>query len=89
MKREKQAATQAAKELVRELAAWEEHRDELVRTAAGQWVLIREGQVVGAFPDEKKAFDHGYRQYGLVPFLVRRITEQDEPVEILSLWIAR
>lgn len=68
-------------------ATWEAHRDELLQTAAGKWVLIHQDQIGGIYHCQQDACDQGYRQYGLVPFLVHKITDSDEPVEILSPWI--
>lgn len=65
-----------------ELATWEHHRDDLVRQAEGQWVLIYQSDVLGIFANERDAVSAGYRQLGLVPFLVQKIAEVDEVVQL-------
>ena len=59
--------------LTKELETFDEHRDELVANSAGKYVLIGGDKVVAVFESYSDALDHGYREFGLDPFLVKRI----------------
>jgi len=66
-------------DLTRENAAFERERARLVRDHLGWIALIRDDEVVGAYPTADEAIAEGYRRFGLVRFICRPITEKDEP----------
>lgn len=68
--------------LADEITTYQNHLPQLLREQAGQFVLIRGGNVLGTFPDRSSALREGYRLFGVVPFLVRQIADP-EPVVYL------
>ena len=74
--------------LAREIAFFRDHRDELLRTALGQFVVIKEEAVVGIFADETAAFAEGYARFGNAPFLVKQIVESETVLNFTSFTVA-
>lgn len=68
--------------LEHELATYEEHLPELAQHE-GRFVLIHGDDVVDTFSSYADALRQGYRQFGLRPFLVKRI-ETVEQVHFIS-----
>lgn len=71
-----------------ELKTFEEHRERLLGTATGKFVLIRGTEVIGVYDSKPDAIRQGYQQFGNVPFLVKQITEVDTPVDFVSNLLA-
>jgi hypothetical protein len=67
-----------------ELCTYAEHRDELLREAEGQFVLIRGRAVAGVYTTDMEAIDAGYHQFGNVPFLVKEIVAVEQPETFAS-----
>ena len=57
------------------LDTFERSKNDLLRHAAGKWVLINEDQVVSTFESRTDALRAGYRQFGNVPFLVHPVVD--------------
>ncbi len=62
-----------AGKLEQEVRTWLTHRDELLREAQGQFVVIQGDHILGTFHSEKEAFTQAHRRLGLGRFLVREI----------------
>lgn len=71
--------------LEKELQYFQSHRDELLKHHEGSYVLIVGSQFVGAFTTEAEAYAAGLRKVGNKPFLIRRVTAEDEIVHIPAL----
>lgn len=67
-----------------ELKTYEQHRDKLLGTAEGKYVLIRDDQVVGVFDSKMDAIAQGYQRFGNVPFLVKQILKVEVPQNFVS-----
>ncbi len=67
-----------------ELKTYEKHRDLLLGTAEGKFVLIRHEEVVGVFNSEMDAIAQGYQKFGNVPFLVKQIVKVETPLDFSS-----
>ena len=67
-----------------ELKTYEQHRDHLLGTAEGKFVLIRNDQVVGVYDSKMDAIAQGYQQFGNVPFLVKQILKIEVPQNFIS-----
>jgi hypothetical protein len=65
--------------LKRELETFEAHRGELLGRAPGKYALVHHDELAGVFDTEPDAIDEGYRTFGNVPFLVKRIEAVDVP----------
>ncbi len=59
--------------LARELATYEQHKNELVSTNEGKFVLIHGDEIAGVWDTYKDALAAGYKQFGMEPFLVKQI----------------
>ena len=66
--------------LERELAAYEANKDKLLAESIYKFVLIKEDRVLGTFESQQDAINCGYRELGLVPFLVKQIVPEDMPI---------
>ena len=65
----------AAEMLEEELKTFEQNKSDLLATANGKFALIHDSKVEGTYSSEQDAIAQGYRTFGNVPFLVRRIAE--------------
>ena len=65
--------------LARELAAFEEHRQEFMSRAAGRYALVHGDELAGEYDTEGDAIKDGYSRFGNVPFLVKKIEPFDLP----------
>jgi hypothetical protein len=63
--------------LSREAQLFEEHLEEWRQIHLGEFVLIKDGNVLGFFPSLDQAFAAGTRQFGLAPFFVKQIVPRD------------
>src|SRR5450759_4108006 len=67
-----------------ELRTFESRRDELLGTSLGRWVLIHDGDLVGAFETQADAINIGYQRFGNVPFLVKQVVPVEVPQDYVS-----
>lgn len=51
----------------------------------GKFVLVKGQELIGTFDTAEGALAEGARRFGLQPFLVRRVQEQQEEVSIPAL----
>lgn len=63
----------------RELAYYEQHKPEYLKTFPGLYVLIKDDQMLGPFPSAEAAYEIGINTYGLTPFLIKQVLKH-EPV---------
>jgi len=74
--------------LEKELATYESHKEELLKTGKGKYALIKDDKVVGTFDTASDAVHQGYESFGLTAFLVKEIVEVDTPQNFTSNLIA-
>lgn len=67
-----------------ELETYEKHKNELLGTAQGKFVLIHGGEIVETYESQIDAIAEGYRRFGNVPFLVKQIVEIEVPANFVS-----
>jgi hypothetical protein len=65
----------AAELLANELATYERHKSELVKTHEGKFVLIHGDEISGIWDTYQDALSAGYKQFGMQPFFVKQILE--------------
>jgi hypothetical protein len=70
--------------LAKEIKAYEKHRDDLLTDSEGKYVLIKVDKVVGTFESKFDAIQEGYRRFGNVPFLVKKIVKIEVPLDFVS-----
>ncbi len=73
-----------ARELETELRCFNTHRAHLMQEAPGKFALIKGENLLGLFESETAAIRHGYEIVGNVPFLVKKVTEVDIPLNFTS-----
>lgn len=64
---------------------FDSHREDLIKTYPGRFVVIKEEQLLGAFDTIQDALGAGAREFGIVPFLVRRTDETPSEISIPAL----
>jgi hypothetical protein len=74
----------ASSSLETERRFFEENRERLMSEGAGKFVLIKGRRVQGFYETKFDAIDAGYERLGNVPFFVHRVTEVEEPANIVS-----
>ena len=70
--------------LRKELEVYEKMREKLLEKYRGKVVAIKDGKLVGVYDSEEEAFQDVVEKYGLVPVLIKRVTEKEKPEEIPS-----
>jgi hypothetical protein len=63
-----------------EITAYEAIQAQLEAKHMGQWVLIREKELIGVFPSFEQAAAEGLRRFGRGPYLVREVGA--EPIRL-------
>ncbi len=66
--------------LERELATFQANLPNLLGTAAGKFVLIHGGNIVGTWDTWGEALNAGYERFDLGPFLVKQIVADEQPL---------
>jgi hypothetical protein len=64
-------------ELATERKLFEKLRRDLEASAKGQWVLIRDSELIGTFPSFEAAAGEAVRRFGRGPYLIREIGAAD------------
>ena len=67
-----------------ELDTYERHREHLLGTAEGKFVLIRHEDIAGVYDSKMDAIAQGYQKFGNVPFLVKQILKVETPQTFVS-----
>lgn len=69
-----------------DIAWFEANRLNLVQQYAGQWLIIKDLAVRGAYPDFKSAYNSAVGAYGTQKFLIKQAVEKDTPIRIAGIW---
>lgn len=72
-------------ELEKELKYFEEHKKEFLKHYEGQFVLIKGDCLGGSYTTEEEAYQAGIQKFGNVPFLIRRVTKEEETARFPAL----
>ena len=56
-----------------EIAAYSSMRRDLETQHNGQWVVIHDGELIGAYDDFQEAAQEAVRRFGRGPYLIRRV----------------
>jgi len=70
--------------LEKELKAYEEMKEELLKKYRGKVVAIKDGKLLGVYESEEDAFKDVLEKYGLIPVLIKRVVDKEKPEEIPS-----
>ncbi len=63
--------------LAREKQVFDAHVNKWMAEHLGQWVLIKDGEVVGFYPDLQEASSKGLELFGLQDFFLQQISPPD------------
>jgi hypothetical protein len=64
--------------LEKELALYGKMKADLLKTYDGKFVLIHGEEFCGAFDTAENAYSEGVKRFGQEPFLVKKVTAQEE-----------
>ena len=75
--------------LEQEIKYFTDHLSEWLERHSGKFTLIKEQELIGFFDTIELALADGARRFGLQPFLVRRVIETQETINIPALLATR
>ena len=64
--------------LEKEMATFDDHLPEFLMSSMGKFVLIKDTEVVGIYDSYQDAMTAGYKQFALVPFLVKKVAPSEQ-----------
>jgi hypothetical protein len=70
----------AAYDFTKELEAFSEKKEELLRVCEGKYAVFHKNEFLGVFDTHKAAYENGLSKWGNVPFLIKQVLKE-EPVE--------
>lgn len=70
--------------LEKEREFFEKKKPELLKQYRNLFVLIKGDQLIGAFPNAESAYQEGLNSFGLEPFLVKQVLE-NEPIGVIPI----
>ncbi|MFQ6130632.1 MAG: hypothetical protein ACE5R4_01210 [Armatimonadota bacterium] len=73
--------------LDKEKRLFAEHQKEWAETHAGKFVLLKDDRVIGFYDSEEVALTEAARLLGLTSFLVRSVSQPEEPIRIPAMAI--
>ena len=71
-----------------EINTYEQHKEGLLGTSEGKFVLIHGWNVVDIYDSKWDEIRQGYKQFGNVPFLVKQVVEVETPQNYTSNLLA-
>ena len=73
----------------RETAVYNAKKDELLKTATGQFVAIFGDKLIGPYPSYQDAYREGIRTFGNVQIFIKRILPEEPIVQSPTFSISR
>ncbi len=67
-----------------EMQTYRNHKDALLTSSEGKFVLIHGASILGAFATKMDAVAAGHQRVGPGPFLVKKVERVEKPVRILT-----
>lgn len=74
----------SAMPLETEVQFYESRRADLLKQYLNLYVLIKGAELIGVYPDAQAAHQEGVNKFGMQPFLVKQILEE-EPVNVAPM----
>ena len=71
----------------KELEYYRANKDDMLKHHENQFVVIKGNRFIGAFTTEQEAYEAGLKELGNVPFLIKRVTKEEEIVRFPALSI--
>lgn len=69
----------------KELEYYKANKEEWLKHYENQYVVIAGDKFLGAYTTEQQAYEAGLREVGIVPFLIKRVTKEEEIVRFPAL----
>jgi hypothetical protein len=71
--------------LTEELKVFADNKQKLLKRWPGLYILIKGDEILGPYPNAEAAYDDGLERFGLQPFLVKQVLEE-EPVGYVPMF---
>jgi hypothetical protein len=71
----------------KELEYYKANKEELLKHHENQFAVIKGNSLLGAYTTEQEAYEAGLKELGNVPFLIKRVTKEEEVVRFPALAI--
>jgi hypothetical protein len=68
-----------------ELAFFERKKSDFLETYPGQFLLIKDGELAGAFTTEAEAYAAGLAKFGNHPFLIKQAVAEEPKATFFAL----
>lgn len=69
----------------KELKYYEKNRAKLLKHYENQFVVIKGEKLLSSYTTEQEAYEAALKEYGNVPFLIKRVTKEEEIVRFPAL----
>lgn len=69
----------------KELRYYKAHKDEFLERHANKFLVIKGDRLLGVYTTEKDAYEAGLKEFGNVPFLIKRVVEEEEVIRFPAL----
>jgi hypothetical protein len=69
----------------KELEYYKANKEELLKHHENQYAVIKGNRLLGAYTTEQEAYEAGLKEFGNVPFLIKRVMKQEEIVRFPAL----
>jgi hypothetical protein len=70
--------------LSKEIETYNKNKSSLLKTDSGKFVLIKGDKIIGLYDTKNDAIKIGIDKFDNTPFLVKKITEIEEPINFTS-----
>lgn len=71
--------------LAKELDYYQRNRQNFLKTYKGKFIAIKDKKFIGSFSSEAESYASGVEKVGTEPFLVKKVTEEDQTENIPAL----
>lgn len=71
--------------LNKEIKYFKKNLAKLLKHHKGKYALIKDDKFIGAYDTQEAAFSVGVEKFGVVPFLIKLITEEERSEQIPAL----
>lgn len=73
--------------LKKELKFFQRNKSRLVKNYLGQFVLIKDNDLIGAYTTEEEAYKAGIEKFGNIPFLIKQVLKEEPTYAIPALTV--
>jgi hypothetical protein len=69
----------------KELRYYKTHKDELLKSHPNKFLVIKGDRLLGPYNTDKDAYEAGLQEFGNVPFLIKKVTKEEEIIRFPAL----